>query len=67
MWHAPAMGKFVAVLLTVVVVVELIVIVGVAGALFWLGGTGTVVVGASMLVVAGVAGVLVLRSMRARS
>ena len=61
------MGKFLAVLLAVVVIVELIGILAIAGALFWLGGTGTIVVGAAMLVVALVAGVVVTRSMRARS
>ena len=61
------MGKFLAVLLAVVVIVELIGILVIAGALFWLGGTGTIVVGAAMLVVALVAGVVATRSMRARS
>ncbi|TFV62776.1 UNVERIFIED_ORG: hypothetical protein E4P37_16325 [Bacillus sp. AZ43] len=61
------MGKSLAVLLAVVVVAELVAIIAIAGALFWLGGTGTIVIGASMLVVALVAGTLALRSMRARS
>ena len=60
------MGKLLIVLLAVVVVVELISVIGVAGALFWVGGRGTVVVGASMLVVTLVAGVLALRSARPR-
>jgi hypothetical protein len=59
-------GKLLIVLLAVVVVVELIAVIGVAGALFWVGGRGTVVVGASMLVVTLVAGVLALRSARPR-
>ena len=61
------MGKTLAVLLAVVVVVELIAIMAIAGALFWLGGTGTIVVGAAMLVVALVGAVVATRSMRARS
>jgi uncharacterized membrane protein len=67
MWDAPAMGKTLAVLLAVVAVVELIAITVIAGALFWLGGTGTIVVGVAMLVVAVVAAVVATRSMRARS
>jgi hypothetical protein len=59
-------GKLLIVLLAVVVVVELIAVIGVAGTLFWVGGRGTVVVGASMLVVTLVAGVLALRSARPR-
>ncbi len=58
------MGMFLAAVLTLVVIVELIVIIGVAGSLFWIGGTGTTVVAASMLVVSLVAGVLALRAMR---
>ena len=61
------MGKSVAVLLAVVVVVELLAIMAIAGALFWLGGTGTIVAGAAMLVVALLAAVVAVRSMRARS
>ncbi|SOE00349.1 hypothetical protein [Blastococcus haudaquaticus] len=60
------MGKLAAVLLTVLVIVELILIVGIAGALFWVGATGTIVAAAAMLVVALVAGVVALRAMRAR-
>jgi hypothetical protein len=60
------MGKFAAVVLTVLVIVELIVIIGIAGSLFWIGGTGTTVVATSMLVVSLVAGVLALRAMRQR-
>jgi hypothetical protein len=51
-------------LLTVVVTVELLVVIGIAAALFWIGATGTIVVGAVMLLVALVAGVLALRAMR---
>jgi hypothetical protein len=59
-------GKVIAVVLTVLVIVELIVIIGIAGSLFWIGGTGTTVVAASMLVVSLVAGALALRAMRPR-
>jgi hypothetical protein len=59
-------GKLLAVLLGVLVVVEVIAVIGVAGALFWVGGRGTVAVGTSMLVVTLVAGVLALRGMRPR-
>lgn len=59
------MAKFLAVLLAVVVLVELVLVIGIAGALFWIGGTGTIVAGAAMLVVAGAGGVLALRAMRA--
>ncbi|WP_324275601.1 hypothetical protein [Blastococcus brunescens] len=58
------MAKLLAVFLTVVVIVELVLILGIAGALFWFGATGTIVAGAVMLVVALAAGVLALRSMR---
>ncbi len=58
------MGKFLVVLLAAVVIVELVLILGIAGALFWFGATGTMIVGATMLVVALVAGVLALRAMR---
>ena len=60
------MGKLLVVLLAVVVVVEVLVVIGVAGALFWVGGRGTVAVGASMLLVTLVAGVLAVRSARPR-
>lgn len=59
-------GKLVAVVLAVLVIVELVVIIGIAGSLLWIGGTGTTVVAASMLVVSLVAGVLALRAMRPR-
>jgi hypothetical protein len=59
-------GKLLIVLLGVVIVVELLAVIGVAGALFWVGGRGTIVVGASMLLVTLVAGVLALRSARPR-
>jgi hypothetical protein len=57
-------GKLLVVLLAVVVAVEVIVVIGVAGALFWIGGRGTATVATSMLVVTAVAGVLALRGMR---
>lgn len=60
------MGKLLAVFLGVLVVVEVLAVIGVAGALFWIGGRGTVAVAASMLVVTLVAGVLALRGMRPR-
>lgn len=60
------MGKLLVVLLAVVVVVEVIAVISVAGALFWVGGRGTTVIGVSMLVVTVVAGVLALRGMRRR-
>jgi len=59
-------GKVLVVLLAVVVAVEVIAVIGVAGALFWVGGRGTTTVAASMLVVTLVAGVLALRGMRSR-
>lgn len=60
------MGKLLVVLLGVVVAVEVIAVIGVAGALFWVGGRGTTVVGSAMLVVTLVAGVLALRAARPR-
>jgi hypothetical protein len=51
-------------LLAVLVALELVAVIGIAGALFWVGGRGTVVVGASMLVVTLLAGVLTLRGIR---
>lgn len=60
------MGKLLAVLLGIVVTVEVLLVIGVAGALFWVGGRGTTLVGASMLVVTLVAGVLAVRGMRRR-
>jgi len=59
-------GKVLAVLLTAVVIVEIVLVVGIAASLFWIGGTGTTAVGVSMLVVALVGGVLALRAMRPR-
>jgi hypothetical protein len=59
-------GKLLVVLLAVVVVVEVIAVIGVAAALFWVGGRGTTAVAASMLGVTLVAGVLALRAMRLR-
>ena len=60
------MGKLLVVLLAVVVAVELIAVIGVAGALFWVGGRGTTAVAVSMLVVTLAASVLALRGMRSR-
>ena len=59
------MGRLAAVILAVLVIGELILIIGIAGALFWIGATGTIVAGAAMLIVALVAGVVALRVMRA--
>ena len=67
LWHAPPMGRVLAVLLSLVVVAELLGIIGIAAALLWLGGTGTLVVGTAMLVVALAAGVVALRAIRAPS
>ena len=58
------MGKLMAGVLTVVVIVELIMILGIAGSLFWIGGTGTTVVAASMVLVSLIAMVLALRAVR---
>ena len=60
------MGKLVVVFLVVLVAMEVIAVIGVAGALFWVGGRGTIAVGAAMLVVTLVAGVLALRAARPR-
>lgn len=60
------MAKLLVVLLGVLVTVEVVVVIGVAGALFWVGGRGTIAVAAAMLVVTLVAGVLALRGMRRR-
>ena len=54
------------VLLAAVVIVELVLVIGVAASLFWIGGTATSVVAGAMLVVSLVAGVLALRAMRPR-
>jgi hypothetical protein len=58
------MGRLLVVLLGSVVPVELIAVIGVAGALFWVGGRETIAVGASMLAVTLLAGLLALRGMR---
>ena len=58
------MGKVLVVLLAAIVIVELLLVVGVAGALFWLGTAQPILIGAGMLVVTLVAGVLALRAMR---
>jgi hypothetical protein len=54
------------VLLSVIVIAELIAVIGIAAALFWLGVTEAMLVGAGMLLVALVGGVLALRAMRPR-
>jgi hypothetical protein len=59
-------GKLLVVLLATVVVVEVLAVIGVAGALFWVGGRGTTLAGGAMLVVTLVAGVLSLRGIRGR-
>lgn len=60
------MGKVLVVLLGVVIVVEVLLVIGVAGALFWTGGPGMAAVGAAMLLVTAVASFLALRSARPR-
>lgn len=60
------MGKLLVVVLAVLVVGEVIAVIGVAGALFWVGGRGTIVVGSSMLFLTLVAGVVALRAARPR-
>ena len=60
------MVKVLVVLLAVVVAVEVIAVIGVAGVLFWVGGRGTIAVATSMLVVTLVAGALALWGMRRR-
>jgi hypothetical protein len=57
-------GKLLVLLLGAVVTVEVIAVIGVAAALFWVGGRGTTAVGAAMLVVTLVAGALALRAAR---
>jgi hypothetical protein len=57
-------AKIVVALLAVLVTLEVVAVIGIAGALFWVGGRGTVVVGASMLVVSLLAGLLALRGIR---
>jgi hypothetical protein len=59
-------GKLLVALLAVVVGVEVVAVVGVAAALFWIGGRGTVAVGATMLIVTAIAGLLTLRTIRRR-
>jgi hypothetical protein len=46
--------------------VEVVAVVGVAAALFWIGGRGTVAVGAAMLIVTVIAGLLTVRAIRQR-
>jgi hypothetical protein len=58
--------RLLVVLLAVVVVVEVVAVVGVAAALFWIGGRGTVAVGATMLIVTVIAGLLTVRAIRRR-
>ncbi len=57
-------GSLLVVLLSAIVIVELIAVIGIAAALFWLGVTQAMLVGAGMLLVALVGGVLALRAMR---
>lgn len=60
------MTKVLAVLLGAVVIAELLLVLGVAAALFWLGSTGPVVAATAMLVVAGASGLIALRAIRPR-
>jgi hypothetical protein len=60
------MGKFALVVLSVLVIVELILIIGIAGVLFWFGGRGTILVGSAMVLIGLVACVLAVRTMRPR-
>ena len=60
------MGRFLAVLLAVVVIVEFVLVLGIAGTLFWTGGRGTTIAAAVMLVAALVAGAVAVRAMRPR-
>ncbi len=60
------MDKVLVVLLAAVVIVEVVLVIGVAAALFWLGSTGPVLVGAAMVLVSGAAGLIALRTMRPR-
>ncbi len=60
------MGMFLAAMLVSLVILELILIIGIAGALFWIGGTGTTVVATAMLIGSLVAVVLALRAVRPR-
>jgi hypothetical protein len=52
--------------LSAVVVVELILVLGLAAALLWLGTGATIAIGAGMLIVTGVACLLTLRAVRPR-
>ncbi len=60
------MSMFLAAMLVSLVILELILIIGIAGALFWIGGTGTTVVATAMLIGSLVAVVLALRAVRPR-
>ncbi len=60
------MGKVLVIMLAAIVIVELVLVIGVAAALFWLGSTGPILVAAAMIVVAGAAGLVTLRTMRPR-
>jgi hypothetical protein len=59
-------GRLLVILLSAVVVVELILALGVAAALLWLGSGATIAVGAGMLFVTAVAGLWTLRAVRLR-
>jgi hypothetical protein len=54
------------ILWSAVVIVELILVLGVAAVLLWLGNGATIAVGAGMLIVTAVAGLLTLRAVRPR-
>lgn len=58
------MGKVLVVLLSAVVVVELIAVIALAAALFWISAGVTIAVGAGMLSVAVAAVLLTLRGVR---
>jgi hypothetical protein len=59
-------GKILLVFLGTLVAVEVIVVIGLAAALFLLGATETIFFGATMLVVTAIAGVLTLLAVRPR-
>ena len=62
----PGVGKVLVVLLAAIVIVELLLVLGVAAALFWLGTAQPMLIAAGMLVVTLVAGIVALRAMRPR-
>jgi hypothetical protein len=59
-------GRLLVILWSAVVTVELILVLGVAAVLLWLGNGATIAVGAGMLIVTAVAGLLTLRAVRPR-